>query len=291
MDNKKVDTRDSLKIVTSNDLLKATGLQDIDLTGRKLLYLAIAQCKMTDAEFLTYSLTVKEFADIIGIDPSNVYRTADEVTDRLMDGKIKLKADKYFDKFHLFDRCKYSRGVLTFKIHDDMAPFILKLKKNFSQMQLSDIVKMRSNYSVEIWRLINSKMNSKKPYGNTVIEFELRIDELREITGTQKKFMQLGQFKQYVFDKALREIRDNCYIDIEYRPGKKEGKRILSFICTAKSRYFIDMGEMSEKVQKKVRFIELNQKYEAGILSPEEEDERESLTLDLGQITIFDYIE
>ena len=43
---KKIDTRDSIKTVTSNDFITAKGLEKLSLKARKMLYIAISQCKM-----------------------------------------------------------------------------------------------------------------------------------------------------------------------------------------------------------------------------------------------------
>jgi hypothetical protein len=40
---KEADTRDCIRVVTSNDFLKIKGLSDLSLNALKLMYLAIAQ--------------------------------------------------------------------------------------------------------------------------------------------------------------------------------------------------------------------------------------------------------
>lgn len=60
---KELNTKESVKVVTSNSFIKACGLEDLSLKGRKLLYLAISQCKRTDTEFYEYNISVKSFAE------------------------------------------------------------------------------------------------------------------------------------------------------------------------------------------------------------------------------------
>ena len=69
---RKVDIRDSVKTVTSNNFISAKGLETLSLKARKMLYIAISQCRMTDETFFVYSISAKEFAEIMEISPQAV---------------------------------------------------------------------------------------------------------------------------------------------------------------------------------------------------------------------------
>lgn len=43
--NRELDKRDSIKVVTSNEFIKIAGLHKLSIKAIKLLYLIIAQCK------------------------------------------------------------------------------------------------------------------------------------------------------------------------------------------------------------------------------------------------------
>ena len=81
---KKIDKRESLRVVTSNNFITAQGLDKLSLNARKLLYIAIAQCEMKDTEFYEYETTPMELAQMWGIDPSNVYEAASKIADELL---------------------------------------------------------------------------------------------------------------------------------------------------------------------------------------------------------------
>lgn len=57
---KKIDKRESLKAVTSNSFITAKGLEKLSLKARKMLYIAISQCRRNDKDFFSYEITVKE---------------------------------------------------------------------------------------------------------------------------------------------------------------------------------------------------------------------------------------
>lgn len=234
---RELNTKESVKVVTSNSFITACGLEDLSLKGRKLLYLAISQCKKTDTEFFEYSISVKSFADMMDIDASNIYVEMDATTDELMRTFIKYRDGKSVRKYSLFSLCQYNDSTIRFKLNPDMTEFLLELKGNFSQPLLAEFVRMRSPYSMAIWHLMQREMNSKKPYADHIIEFDLSLDELREVTGTEKKLEKLSNFKNRVLDKALKEIDENCNVVITYE-HIKQGRKVIGFHFTAKSKWY-----------------------------------------------------
>lgn len=236
---KKVTTGEAIRTVTSNNFMTACGLDEITLKARKLLYIAISQCKKNDKEFFEYALTVQDFASLMDVDVSNVYKIADSITDELLRGFIRIENSGNWRKYSLFSQCDYADGILYFKLNSDMTDFLLDLKNNFTQPLLQDFLRMRSPYSMEIWHLMQREMHSKKPGLTEKIEFDLSLDELRKVTGCEKKLKQIGQFKERVLDKALREIWDNCGVEISYKNIKK-GRYIIGFHFTAVSFFHLE---------------------------------------------------
>ena len=88
---KNTDTRKTVRTVTSNDFITAMGIEEMTLKARKLLYIAISQCKKNDQEFFEYQINAKDFAKLMDIEPDNVYREADKITDELMKSFIKIE--------------------------------------------------------------------------------------------------------------------------------------------------------------------------------------------------------
>ena len=195
----------------------------------------------------------------MGISSSNVYAEADNLTDELMRGFIKEKpqGEKKFKKFQLFKTCEYTEdSELIFQMSEDMVPILLGLKRDFVQPLLFDFAKMKSNYSIEIWHLMQREMKSRKPNVNEVIQFELKLEELRMVTGTkdQATYDKLSNFKNRILDKALREIRDNCGVNITYENVKK-GKTVVAFKFSAVSLFYT--GDLPQSVIDRTRMGEL----------------------------------
>ena len=289
---RKIDKRQSLRVVTDNDFITTSELTELSLNARKLLYIAISQCKKSDSKFYEYETTPKELAEMWGIDESNVYQAADKITDELMNILIKKTTDKpkEFDKKHLFEKCSYHSHIVSFKLHAEMRDHFLGLNGDFSKPLVWDFMKMKSPYTMAIWHLMQKEMKSFKPGFSAPIEFEISVDELRAITGTQNKLKQIGQFKERVLDKALAEIEKNCFTKITYT-NVKDGHTITAFNFTAESLLGgIDPEKLPIRDRKRARKALLVYKRSIERISEEELKELDRLEKELEQITIPDFL-
>ena len=247
-----IDQRENVRVVTTNDFITACGLDGISLKARKLLYIAVAQCKKTDADFYEQEIPVIDFAKMMGISPSHVYEEADKITDELLHGFLKIRGKKTFKKYSIFSLCEYSENAtLIFRLNRDMTDFLLGISGDFSKPLLNDFLRMKSPYSMAIWHLMQREMHSMKAYGAQEITFTLTLEELRQVTGTCDKLRQLVNFKERVLDKAIREIRDNCGVDISYE-NIKTGRTVTAFRFTAVSENYIPPEKRSKATKEKI---------------------------------------
>lgn len=254
---KKIDKRESIKVVTSNQFITAKGLDGMSLKARKLLYIAIAQCKTVDKEFYEFSMSALEFAELMNISSSHVYEEINNITDELLKTFISVipKGEKKFVKYPLFALCSYDSGEIKFELNKKMTEFLLELKGSFTKPLLHDFLRMRSPYSMAIWHLCQREMKSKKPYADNIIEFDLELAELRQITGTENKLKQMSEFKSKVLDKGLREIEENCGIVIKY-DNIKTGRFVTGFHFIAKSQLYISKDNLSLQTQETMKRID-----------------------------------
>ena len=289
---KKIDKRDNLTIVTENDLINAQDLPKLSLNARKLFYLAVSQCRKSDKEFYEYETTPAELANMWGINRQEVYMIAEKVCKELMSIVITIRSGrKAFSMRHLFEKCNYDDDAkLTFKLHHEMTDLLLGLKKDFSKPLVWDFMRMRSPYSMAIWHLFQKEMGSFKPMMTQQMIFEITLDELRAVTGCENKFTAISEFKRFVLDKALKEIKRNCFVEITYR-NIKRSRRIIGFSFTARSVWgYQDVTDMPYRLQKRMRKADLIRKRGEGTLSPDEQEELLDLIAELEQLTLEDVV-
>ena len=260
--NKDVNLSDNVKVVTSNLFITACGLEKLSLKARKLFYLAIAQCELSDKDFFEYSIKASEFAKIMDVKSTNVYQEADNITTELMKTFLIIRNNDEsmpnvpFKKCSLFSFCTYtSDAKIYFKLSPDMTAFFLDLKKDFSKPLLSDFMRMNSPYTMAIWHLMQKEMHSRKPKITETIEFDLSLEDMRLITGTTDKLKQLVHFKERILNKALNEIENICDIKITYA-DIKQSRTVTGFHFTAVSKYHINENNISEKTKQKLKAFE-----------------------------------
>ena len=282
-DVRTLDKRNNLRIVTDNGLIDAQDLSKLSLNARKLFFIAVSQCRMNDQRFYDFETTPAELAEMWGISRQEVYQVANKICKELMQIVITLrKGRKSFKMRHLFEICEYGDdATLTFKLHSEMSDVLLGLKKNFSQPLLWDFMRMRSPYSMTIWHLFQKEMRSLKPMMTQLIEFDISLEDLRAVTGCEEKFKAISEFKRFVLDKAIKEIRQNCLVEVKYIDLKR-GRTIVGFHFTAKNALgYMDVSEMSLRMQKKMRKAELIGKRARVGLDPDESEELVDLSAEL----------
>lgn len=276
---KELDKRENIKVVTDNKFITAQGLPELTLKARKLLYLVLGQATLKDTQFYTYEISPRDFAEIMGIASTHVYQEAYSITSELASAKISFVPDgkKRFKHIPLTAMCEYDdNSLLRIEINPRMAELILGLKGGFSKPDLIDFMRMKSPFSMAIWHLIQREMHSHKPDTTNVIKFDLSLEEVREVTGTQNTYKQISEVKKKIFDKALREIEKNCHVKVTYENIKKSNN-IIGFRCSAVSIFHIDENRIPQKTKDKASLFELKQVAKERKLTPEEQKEYERL--------------
>ena len=286
---KKIDTRESLRVVTSNDLIDASDLIQLSGNARKMFYLAVSQCQKDDKEFYEYEITPKELADMWEVSVQEIYQIAEPMTKELMKVVLTIyEGGKTFKHRHVFDKCDYTEKKIKFRLHTDMTDHLLGLKSNFSKPLVWDFMKMRSPFSMAIWHLMQKEMKSFKPCASQVIEYDITLEELRKVTGCEKKFSGLSEFKRFVLDKAIDEIKERCLVKITYS-NIKVGRTVTGFRFRAVSEWgYLDLEKASPRMIKRMRRAELNKQSWERELTPAEKKELEMLEVELAQMTLED---
>lgn len=241
--NEIINYDDNYFVCVSNAFVKAN--QNLPLNESKLLRIMISQIVVTDKELKSYTTTIPELAEILKIPPNNLYRDIDKITETLMRQIIKVDRGKNsWDKFQIFSECKYRNGVLTMKLHNELKPFVLGLKKLYTQYQVGVFLAMKSTYATRVYELIQEKRknNGLLKENESVI---INIEDLRSATNTIKKYS-ITDFKKNVLDISMRDISCNAEFVVDYEQIKK-GRKIVAFKFNLYSR----TSEKGEEILKK----------------------------------------
>lgn len=214
--------------VMSNDVVK--GKQNSNLQEARFIRLMISQITQQDTELKTFTCRVQDFAKFFGIDSSNMYREVDKLCTNLLKSQVQVGSGnpkRPWKKINWFGSAEYDGdGNLTLRLNKDIRPHVLRLNKWYTQYQLKNIIDMKSTYGIRLYEILKCDNNKAK---ETRKAFTFEVKELKEMLGCEKEYKQIGQFKEKVIDKALKEICENT--DLEVSVEYIKTGRSITHVC------------------------------------------------------------
>ncbi|BAW52501.1 plasmid replication protein (plasmid) [Helicobacter pylori] len=130
-----------------------------------------------------------------------------------------------FISMPLFRFLEYTKGQATIKyqLNDCLKPYLLGLRKNFTQIPLQHILPIRSGYAIRIYQMLLSELKQNK---NETTRY---LIELQDVLCVPKSFYKWDNFKQRVLEPSLKEINATTDIVASYRT-KKERQKITQIV-------------------------------------------------------------
>ncbi|WP_282675026.1 RepB family plasmid replication initiator protein, partial [Lactococcus lactis] len=155
------------------------------------------------------------------------------------------------------------------EFHREIMPYLINLKKNFTQHALSDIAELNSKYSLILYRWLSMNYNQYEHYsvkgGRRAEQVEayrnpsISIKELRIMTDTVNSYKQFTRFNNDVLKTPLDEINAHTSFNVTYDKIKK-GRSIDSIVFHIEKKRKAD--DNSYKLEDKVYQDDKKQKEE-----------------------------
>lgn len=191
-------------VVMSNDIIK--GKQEMSLQQARIIRLLITQVVKQDKDLKTYRCRIKDLADFLGIDSSNLYRDIKQFCSDLLDLKVKVGTSNPKEPWAIFQWLQLAKydgnGNITLMLSNQIAPFVLELDKYFTQYQQANILSMQSYYAIRLYELLKMQHGINQYTSN----FNFSIDELRTYFCCENKYSRIIDFKKNVIEIAVNEI-------------------------------------------------------------------------------------
>ncbi len=186
-------------IVQSNKLVESR--YTLSVGEQRLVFAVASMIHPDDVDFYPYEIKIRDLASILNIDLNNAYRDADKITDQLMQRVIVIPEDDGPLKVGWVSSCKYNnkKGSISFRFDPSLKPYLLQLRRDFTQSKLTILAQFQSIYSIRIYQLLKQyrKIGSR----------EFRVDDLKEILGIDKgKYTQFKHFRAWVLNQAKKEF-------------------------------------------------------------------------------------
>lgn len=231
-------------VVAGNDLI--FGHQKMTPREAQLLSIAIAQVLKEDKDFKTYTTTVPELAEFMGIDQSALYRTLKDVCKDLVTRYVEVQAggenaDKNKWKILTWvQSAEYDNGKLTLRLSDDLKPYLLGLNGYYSQTLLGILLSFRSYYAFRTYQYLKAASGANWGFKK---EWDFTCEQLRELYQLDEKDKKSGEYKKYprnydlikyTIKSALEELGSSDYVYVydyeEYKDmnSRRKGKKTLA---------------------------------------------------------------
>ena len=233
------------KVVEHNSLI--TSIAKMDKTPLKMFELAVS-CIDTEKQLEDNTVYLSKadlfaFFKVSDNDKHSRFKQAVRAMQKEAYFEIKEEAGKGF-KFKSIvpipyvEWTDYNDEVLI-RFSPEIIPYLVNLKKNFTQHALSDLAELNSKYSIILYRWLSMNYNQYEHYsvkgGRREEQVEayrnpsISIRELREMTDTINDYKRFTHFETRVLKEPLDEINEHTSFNVSYDKIKK-GRSIDSIV-------------------------------------------------------------
>ena len=233
------------KVVEHNSLI--TSIAKMDKTPLKMFELAVS-CINTEEPPKDNTVYLSKadlfaFFKVSDNDKHSRFKQAVRAMQKEAYFEIKEEAGKGF-KFKSIVPIPYVEWTdyhdeVLIRFSPEIMPYLINLKKNFTQHALSEISELNSKYSIILYRWLSMNYNQYEHYsvkgGRRAEQVEsyrnpsISVKELRIMTDTVNEYQRFTNFTKKILDIPLKEINDNTTFKVSYEKVKK-GRSIDSIV-------------------------------------------------------------
>ena len=243
------------KIVEHNDLI--TSIAKMDKTPLKIFELAVS-CIDTEnlpKDNIIY-LSKAELFTFFKVDDKDKHGRFKKAIEKMQEQaffEIKEEKNKGF-KFRRIlpiptvEWTDYDDKVMI-RFNQDIIPYLIELKQNFTKYALSEIMELNSKYSIILYKWLSMNYNQYEHYsvkgGRRAEQVEgyrnptITVKELRVITDTVKDYPRFTNFESYIIKNSLKEINAHTSFNVTYDKIKK-GRSIDSIVFHIEKKRMAD---------------------------------------------------
>lgn len=130
---------------------------------------------------------------------------------------------------------------VTIRFNDLIMPYLIEMKKNFTQYEISEIKNIRLKNSLILYKWLVMNFG-EKPHKK---KYTIKVSELRKITDTERVYERFGNFERKVLEETTQEINANTSLKVTYEKIKtgRSISDIIFTVCKKKpSDYLEELG-------------------------------------------------
>jgi plasmid replication initiation protein len=211
----------------SNELIEAR--YRLSVWEQRLILTLLMQVSAKDEDFKRYKIGISELAKLwnLGNNYTACYEDVQKAAESLVTKAIQISDDPSISKvvsWLAYVEYKHGSGEVEMEFHSELKPYLLQLKKHFTQYQISHTISFRNQYTIRVYELL--KMEAFKAVEGTFSR-HFSYAELRELLALEdKEYQMISDFKKRIIDPSVNEINLHTDLAIESVTYGKTGRKI-----------------------------------------------------------------
>ncbi|MDE7248083.1 MAG: replication initiation protein [Lachnospiraceae bacterium] len=183
---------------------------------QKIILYLISQISPSDKEFHVYSFSISSFCKICGINNSGAnYEDLKEQIKKIADKSLWLISEdgKKENLIRWIEEPEIvlNTGIINLRLNERLKPYLLELRKSFTQYQIIYTLYFHSKYSIRLYELICSiHYHEMQEYRK-----QYSVDELKSLLDSDG-YNNYKDFKRRVLNKAISEINEHSDKNVSY---------------------------------------------------------------------------
>lgn len=234
-------------VVKANDLIQKSRF-NMSLQQQKIILFLISQVSPFDEDFKEYEFSIQEFCRVCGITISSgknyqdVKRCIKDIADKSVWINVNGEEEtllRWIEKPYINNK----NGLVRIRLDEDMKPYLLQLKENFTRYELIYTLYFKSKYTIRLYELVKSiHYRELEEYRHT-----LSLDELRKALGGET-YTEYRDFKRRVLDVAVNEINAHSDKQVSYTPIKK-GRNVVAIEFSIQTKSILERLEIRSHIE------------------------------------------
>jgi plasmid replication initiation protein len=244
----------NLSVVQSNKLVEAHYKQEYTIQEQRTVLWLIGKIHKEDYvyhrknELKTINISASDYAKLMDIPVSHVYRDAIKIGRSLMDKVLSIEDEESQSWLlvHWVSSMEYKNGMISVDIHPKLIPYLIELKGTFTSFKLENILYLNSSYAIKLYQLLSQY--------KTIGKREITLENFRSMLGISdiKTYERYNAIKEKILEISKREINAKTDISFSYKADKKGTRKVVLLI--------FKITQKQQHEQKKA--VDLNKKIE-----------------------------
>ena len=220
----------------------------MSLQQQKIILFLISQVSPFDDDFKEYEFSIQEFCRVCGITISSgknyqdVKRCIKDIADKSVWINVNGNEEtllRWIEKPYINNK----EGLIRIRLDEDMKPYLLQLKENFTRYELIYTLYFKSKYTIRLYELVNSiHYRDLEEYRRV-----FSLEELRKALGGET-YTEYRDFKRRVLDVAVNEINAHSDKQVSYTTIK-QGKSVVAIELSVATKSILERLEIRSHIE------------------------------------------